>query len=109
MVDAMNVRGHMSPDPLSTFDLAFRRPWLAEKTRKAVPIEDYSQPILVLQASVPRYLQPRFIDQLDIDGDGQVRNGSVPALIERLMGAYFGSSARGPDTHNYHDSNKFGE
>ncbi|KAF9444606.1 ras GEF [Macrolepiota fuliginosa MF-IS2] len=78
-------RRHTSPDPLASFDISFRRPRTADKTRKPVPIEDYSQPVLVLQASLPRYLQPRFAEQLDVDADGHVRNGSVPALIERLM------------------------
>ncbi|XP_006454234.1 hypothetical protein AGABI2DRAFT_214033 [Agaricus bisporus var. bisporus H97] len=67
------------------FDLSSRRAWLSDKVRGTRPTEDFSQPVLVLQASVPRYLQPRFADQLDEDADGQIRSGSIRALVERLM------------------------
>jgi son of sevenless-like protein len=80
-------RSHTSPElQANFFDLSSRRPWLTEKVRGTQPTEDFSQPVLVLQASVPRYLRPRFADQLDVDADGQVRNGSIRALVERLMG-----------------------
>jgi son of sevenless-like protein len=84
--DAVN-RSHTNPElQASFFDLSSKRSWLAEKVRGPQPTEDFSQPVLVLQASVPRYLQPRYADQLDVDADGQVRNGSIRALMERLMG-----------------------
>jgi son of sevenless-like protein len=52
--------------------------------------DDYSEPVLVLQAlTVPWYLKPQFAVQLDVDADGQVRNGTIPALVERLMGTLF--------------------
>lgn len=73
----IDIRGHTSPEI---------RPRTVDR-RKPFSTEDYSQPVLVLQASVPRYLKPRFADQLEVDADGQVRFGSVPALVERLLAA----------------------
>ncbi|KAJ3561149.1 hypothetical protein NP233_g10371 [Leucocoprinus birnbaumii] len=83
----IDIRGHASPDPIGTFDIALRsRPRTADK-RKQLPSEDYSsQPVLVLQASIPRYLKPRYADQLVVDPEGQVRAGTIPALIEKLLG-----------------------
>lgn len=81
----IDIRGHTSPDP---FD--FRRQRMTEK-RKPVLTDDYSEPVLVLQASAPRYLKPQFADQLDVDAEGQVRKGTIPALVERLMGTVFRS------------------
>ncbi|KXN88925.1 Cell division control protein 25 [Leucoagaricus sp. SymC.cos] len=79
----IDIIGHTSPE---AFDIALRRPRTVDRAKKSLPSEDYSQPVLVLQASsVPRYMQPRFADQLDLDADGQVRRGTPPALIERLM------------------------
>lgn len=106
IIDAIN-RGHTSPEPQAgSFDIPFRRPWTTEKIRKPPPIEDYLQPVLVLQASVPRYLQPRFASQLDVDADNQVRSGSIPALVERLMGKCFGSVVQGFVANEYINRHK---
>lgn len=76
--------GHGSPEPVSAFSISGRWPRMVER-RRLPPTEDYSQPVLVLQASVPWYLKPRLADQLDVDADGQVRFGTIPALVERLL------------------------
>lgn len=79
--------GYGSPESASAFSISARWPRNAER-RRLPPTEDFSQPVLVLQASVPWYLKPRFTDQLDTDVDGQVRFGTIPALVERLFGMF---------------------
>ena len=79
--------GHGSPEPVSAFSISGRWRRMVER-RRLPPTEDYSQPVLVLQASVPWYLKPRLADQLDVDADGQVRFGTIPALVERLLGMF---------------------
>ncbi len=81
----IDVRGHLCPEQFGIVDLSFRR---TVGARGPALGDDGSQPILILQASVPRYLQPQYADQLDEDGEGLVRNGTLPALIERLIGTF---------------------
>lgn len=80
----IDIRGHLNLESAGNMDISLRR--TGDRTRGPVLADDGSQPILVLKASVPRYLQPLYTDQLDEDVDGQVRNGTVLALVERLMG-----------------------
>lgn len=83
--------GYGSPESASAFGISVRWPRSAER-RRLLPTEDYSQPVLVLQASVPWYLKPRFTDQLGTDDDGQVSFGTIPALVERLFGMFISAT-----------------
>lgn len=48
---------------------------------------------LQLQTHLPWYLRPKLTDQLQIDSDGQVRSGSLAALVEKLV---WDTSAKDP-------------
>ncbi|KAJ8084746.1 hypothetical protein PM082_003523 [Marasmius tenuissimus] len=40
---------------------------------------------VLMQANMPRYLKPRYINELDTDVDGKVLKGSRRALVEKLI------------------------
>jgi son of sevenless len=42
-----------------------------------------------LQANLPWYLRPKYSDQLLLDAEGQIRTGTIPAIIEKLASDTF--------------------
>jgi hypothetical protein len=86
-MDVVNVR---VPDPVPALENSVRRPWTDRGRKTPTPEnETYLELVLDVHGSTPWYLKPQYTEQLESDKDGNVRFGTVAALVERLVGRFY--------------------